>query len=180
MRRRRSLIYHAGWGSKAHNICLIQNNIHFNYDTLVQGGNIMLHSCACVPFIIRACLPCRSWSLKRKQCTASRNVAFLFLFGTYYRRSNNEISSTFALNDCSCMTICRCLDSPFPLVKSILAVPTMSFVCVTVLCGCVWPCLQEFMDDGCCEIQWKPKWKSNCSVNVCIWTKIGWVHEYVA
>lgn len=80
------------------------------------------------------------------------------------------------------MTISRCVPLLFQLVKSILAVPTISpsFVCLPVLCGCVWPCLQEFMDDGCCEIQWKPKWKSNCSVNVCIWAKIGLVHEYIA
>lgn len=38
VQRRRSLIYYTGWGSKTHNTCLIQNNIHFNYDTLVQGG----------------------------------------------------------------------------------------------------------------------------------------------
>lgn len=86
------------------------------------------------------------------------------------------------------MLLCT-VHSHFQLVRAILAAPTISpsFVCLCVLCGCVgvWPCLQEFMDDGCCEIQWRPKWKSNCSANVCIWVKIGlvlraraWIHTF--
>lgn len=42
------------------------------------------------------------------------------------------------------------------------------------LCFCGWVqlCRQEFMDDGCCEIQWKSKWKRNCSMSACTWAKI--------
>lgn len=103
--------------------------------------------------------------------------------GTYYKRikKNSYIRRVFVSKNCSCMTK-SCLLSLFQLVKAILAVPTISpsFVCLPLLCGCVWPCLQDFMDDGCCEIQWKTKWKGNCSVNVYIWAKIGSVHEYIA
>lgn len=56
------------------------------------------------------------------------------------------------------------------------------------VCGCV--CGLAFnslwmMDDGCCEIQWEPKWKSNSSVDVCIQAKSAqvlrvraWIHAF--
>lgn len=54
--------------------------------------------------------------------------------------------------------------SLFRLVRPILAAPTMSpsfriYVCVVCECGCVALPSGVFwmMDDGCCEIQWKPK-----------------------
>lgn len=38
VQRWRHLIYHTGWGSKPKtNTCLVQKNIHSNYDTLVEG-----------------------------------------------------------------------------------------------------------------------------------------------
>lgn len=167
-----------------------------------SGGYIMLQQVSCTPFIIHACTACSSWSpigrstqpvavgfvyFLHKQKAQLRLLVLIVVCGVLEKRKllklqNNLLNPVFIhmwpyINGWMCTVL-----SLFQLVTTILAALTMGFA-LCVVCGSVWPCLQEFMDDGCCEIQWKPKWKSNCSVNVCICAKIGlalrawaWIH----